>query len=219
MWTGQANLLFRNTPHCACLLSVRRGLNFIAAWRRIENTAVWLFCAQHRLKGECFVSEIIYITSTDEGSAQGGGCGDVMLLFHLCNRMGELELYVRWPARPLLLQTQISHFLTTQNEELAIAGQYIFMVFFKNKPNTLPWCHTFFYMFQFVLNHFQGSIRSVECLHSYNILHIESSRDAGSIITIWEHVLMFVYKTKHYLRNICNYLETTHCTNQAWLCT
>jgi hypothetical protein len=46
------------------------------------------------LNGECFVSEIIYITSTDEGSAQGGGCGEVMLMFHLCNRMDELEQYV-----------------------------------------------------------------------------------------------------------------------------
>jgi hypothetical protein len=44
------------------------------------------------LKGECILTEIIYITSTDEGSAQGGGSGDVMLMFHLCNRMDELEL-------------------------------------------------------------------------------------------------------------------------------
>jgi hypothetical protein len=74
------------------------------------------------------------------------------------------------------LQTRISHFLSTQYEELAIGTQYIFMVRIKNKPNSLTWCHTFFHivhMFQFVVNHFQGGISSVECLHSDNILHIE----------------------------------------------
>jgi hypothetical protein len=140
----------------------------------------------------------------------------VMLMFHLCNRMDELELYVCWSARPLLLQTRISHFLNNQSEELAIGGQYIFVVFFKNRPNTLPWSLPFFHIFhifQFVLNHFQGGISTVECLHSENILHIESSRGAGSTITISEHVLMFVYKITHYLPNIGKYLETADRTN------
>jgi hypothetical protein len=44
-------------------------------------------------EGRVFRSEIIYITSRDEDSAQGGGCGDVLLMFHLCNRMDKLELY------------------------------------------------------------------------------------------------------------------------------
>ena len=111
----------------------------------------------------------------------------VMLMFHLCNRMDEPELYVCWHARPLLLQTRIYRFLNTQYEELAIGGQHIFMVLSKNKPNTLPWCHSFFHifhMFQFILNHFQGGVSSGECLHSNNILHSESSRDKGKVIPL-----------------------------------
>jgi hypothetical protein len=105
-------------------------------------------------EGRIFVPGIIYITSTDDGSAQGGGCDDLMLMFHLCNRMDELDLYLCCPTRSLLLQTRISNFLNAQYEELAVGGQYMFMVCIKNKPNSLAWCHTFlhiFHMFQFVV--------------------------------------------------------------------
>jgi hypothetical protein len=94
------------------------GLNFIAAWRRIESTTVWLFYAQHCLKGVCFVSGFIYNTSTDDSSAQFGGCGDVMLMFHLYNCMDELDLYLCCSTRPLLLQTRIYLFLNPLTPEL-----------------------------------------------------------------------------------------------------